>query len=473
MMENWKKAYLEALKLTKSNTRKTKGVLLGFNVNIDKIVPITPSILKKIEKNLEASFSLSREKHVERIKTKEDLLSCLINAIEKGKADEVLIVDEIVAIWIEEHFSILESAIGGQAGIMANLLCNLNVSPIMLSSPLYNSKLSGYLAPSIIVPQTMTDLPPEPCPSEEKIIPITHYIFEFKEGIYEFNNEKIECKRSNRFIGSYDKHNSLLSSPKEFFENSLASIQDYSLAVISGFHLIDTENITENSMLDVLHPILVLINKWKNMNPDLKIHLELASTKSEILRKGIKENLFPIVDSTGFNEQELLSFLEILDYSTYELIQSELNSVNLLKGIMIFHREYPHLRLHLHYYGFFLLLCPLLNEADMIKERNGLLISSLFAAVKAKNGVVKSQKEIQDITIDLSESGIKDLVLLDKYIKKEFFVRGNLLETGCINSQSFTLIGIPTIVISKPKQLVGLGDTISLTSLLYANIDEH
>jgi len=42
------------------------------------------------------------------------------------------------------------------------------------------------------------------------------------------------------------------------------------------------------------------------------------------------------------------------------------------------------------------------------------------------------------------------------------------METGIVSNDKYDLIAVPTILIDKPKTLVGMGDTISSISLVGA-----
>ncbi len=467
-MEYWKNSYLEALKLIDTNSILSKGVVLGFNVNIDKIVKISPEILSNIPQTARIEDRLSDNHCLKKITNIEELLICLLQSISEGKADEVLINSDQVAIWIEENFVISRTVMGGQAGIMANLLKEIKVNPVLLSTPLSSPDLNKLLNPSIIDPTTNCDtFQSKTEKTAETIEPITHYVFEFSAGKYAVANKIINCDRSNRFIGSYDKINSLLMFSEEFRKYSISNISDYDLCVIAGFHLIDLEIHTSKSYADIFEPVLSLIRKWKEVNPSLIVHLELAATRNGDLKQAIIDNLFSVVDSIGLNEQELVSFLYCIDKSLSVSIHSTITSVNLFKGMHTIFSKYPHLRIHLHYLDYFLLLSPLVSEESIFIRKNSLLISSLFAAIKAKNGNIDRRADTKLIDYNISKKGLEELQNLEIHLKNEWTGDNGLINNGYIQTKSFTIFGIPTIVIPSPEHLVGLGDTISLMSILY------
>ena len=468
MMEYWKNSYLEALKLIDTNNILPKGVILGFNVNIDKIIKISPEILSNIPQTAKIEAGLSDNHRLTKITNIEELLICLLQSICEGKADEVLINSDQVAIWIEENFVISRTVMGGQAGIMANLLKEIKVNPVLLSTPLSSPNLNKLLNPSIIDPTANYDTFQSKSEKRATIIePITHYVFEFSVGKYAVANKIINCERPNRFIGSYDKINSLLMLSEEFRKYSVNNISDYDLCIIAGFHLIDLEIHTSKSYAEIFDPVLSLIRKWKEINPSLIVHLELAATRNGDLKHAIIDSLFSVVDSIGLNEQELVSFLHCINKSLAVSIHSNMSSVNLFRGIYTIFSKYPHLRLHLHYLDYFLLLSPLVPEESIFIRKNSLIVSSLFAAAKAKSGNLGHRVDTKLIDYSISKKGLEELQNLEIHLKDEWNGDNSLINNGYIQTHSFPIFGIPTIVVPFPEHLVGLGDTISLMSILY------
>ena len=472
-MKTWRNSYLEAAKSASSTIINSKGVLLGFNVNLDKIIEINPEVFASILRETEGIDVLQDEQLPSKITSIREFFACLLHSIKEGKAHETLISSEAVAKWIENTFTISRIVIGGEAGIMANLLKNVEITPVLLSIPTPSTKLRELLEPSIIVPfNSSTDFSLKSEDKVEQIEQISHYVFEFSEGQYSVGDKVINCLRSNRFIGSYDKINSLLAFSDEFREYSESNILGFSLGIISGFHLIDTDLSPSKSFSEILEPVLRLIKKWKERNPSLILHLELAAVNDAELKQQIVRNFFPIINSIGLNEQELLSYLSAVEASLSNHIQSEMSSINLFKGLYAIFSKYPHLRIHLHYLNFNLLISPPTSDESVNLRKNSLIISSIFAAIKAKNGHIKGIKDITDIEYNISKTGLEELRKLDTYLMHNFNTEETLTKIGYARTESFSVFGIPTIVVPSPKQLAGLGDTISLMSILFEIIED-
>ncbi|MFW9853259.1 MAG: ADP-dependent glucokinase/phosphofructokinase [Candidatus Thorarchaeota archaeon] len=466
-MNYWKQQYTEAKAHFQNSLSHIKGVILGFNVNLDKIIEITPEILEKILLDFESPDLFLTKSSPPEINSIEDLICSLINAIKVGKADESLISSKEVCVWIEDCFQIYKTQIGGQAGIMANLLPKIKVKNILLNLPFYSNEVKRLLDPSITITEeyeTTTDYRKKEYGSNE-IEPISHYVFEFKEAIYQVGSKKIHCKRPNRFIASFDEVNSELKINKNFINYSTSSIQNYSLAVISGFHLIKPE-ISFQTYSEILKPVITILRTWKEINPSLNIHLELTVIKNKQLRRTIIKEIFPLVDSIGMNEQELLLLLEVQHPSVYTTIKDNLNSINLFEGLLkvldVFQDKY----FILHNLGYYLSLSKNLDNKKMIQRKNSLLLASLFAAVRAEQGDLFSIDDLPE-AISPSESGRKEIQMLEYHFEETFFEKSTLSTTGIFKTSNFGLIAIPTIIVESPRMLVGIGDTISLIAVLF------
>ncbi len=470
-METWNKLYSSTIESFLLRKRKLQQVIMGFNVNIDKVIRIRPDTLQGFKsKNLD-EILLQKEVPMD-IKSIESFVLCLLRAIEGGKADEKLIVTEDVCDWIENTFVVDEIKIGGQAGIMANLLTKLELADVLLSLPVYDDSFVDLLHDKINIPfesngicsvQSITKLQGF---EKKRFI---HYVFEFDKGTYYLTtSNSIECPRQNRFIASHDTVNSLLEIKSCFKKYSLENIQKYSIAIVSGFHLLNPEIQDNTTYYDIIAPIISMFKEWKKINPDLKIHLEFAATRDRKLIKAIFQRLLPLVNSIGLNEQELLSVLETTNVTTYKKLRNEMSSVNLFEGILNIWVKYPHLRIHLHYLGYYLTISSRLHEKQAIKRKQALILSAVFASVKARNGSICSIVEINNVLCSVSKSGYDEIEGLFSFLRSEYKSIDEI-EDGIVSTDSFTVIGIPTIIIKSAKQLVGVGDTISVLALLLEN----
>ncbi len=471
-MISWHDEYSKTLEQASNQSIKNRNAIIGFNVNIDKIIEITPeSIDWKLPDGFDLKLKNSLLRLPSRVNSIEDFFLYLMDSMMNGKAVEVGVTSEEIADWIENSFEIENVQIGGQAGIIANLFKSIEVGNVLLSLPTYDAQFAKLLNPTLLTvveegnSHSICEINKLKFTDNE---PISHYIFEFKAGNYELNSLKFVCPRDNRFIFSYDTVNGLLKFNKGFHEFSPNYVIEYSLAIISGFCLANEQL---NSFEEIFDPIIEMIKEWKRINPNLFIHMELASTYNAKKRSYIKKNLFSLVDSIGVNEQELFLFSSIEEEQKVIKSDHKYTSTTLFHYLYELFLEYPHLRIHLHYLGYFLVMSPVMNNKKAESTKEALIMSSYFAASKAKKGAIKSFNDIYDVELDLSSKGFDELRNLHSYLKSQFKVKGNLYETGILETPSFSLVGVPTILVKNPQKLVGLGDTISSIAVLFDTND--
>ncbi len=471
-MKNWYGLYSKTLEQISKEDIKNKKTIVGFNVNVDKIIEITPeSIDKKLLDGIDLVLENGKIRLPSKVNSIGDFLSYFVYSMMEGKALEITVLSETIANWIENNFEIKSDQIGGQAGIIANLFKSIEVRDVLLSLPVNDPQLANLLEPSLLTiieegnSYSIQEISKVKFMDRE---PLSHYVFEFKAGNYQFNSFDFNCPRDNRFIFTYDEINTLVKFNKGFHEFSQNFIQEYTLAILSGFCLAYEK---QSSFDDMFRPVTKMIKNWKRINSNLYIHIELSSSYNAKKRNSIKKNLFPVANSIGVNEQELLLFSSS-DKNHRELgVDQKSTSTALFQLLRNLFSEYPHLRIHLHYLGYFLVISPVMKAEEAERARTALIMSSLFAASKAKRGVIESYQDINDIELNLSSKGFEELIKLHSYIESNFEVKGNLSETGILVTPSFSLVGIPTILVKNPQKLVGLGDTISSTAVLFDTND--
>ncbi len=96
------------------------------------------------------------------------------------------------------------------------------------------------------------------------------------------------------------------------------------------------------------------------------------------------------------------------------------------------------------------------------------MLAATLAAAKAGTGSLESEENLlwaKDR--DVSEHSLQELSQLAAYVK-EAFGKDGLERSGIVETESFRLVAVPTILIDRPVTLVGMGDTISSLSLVGA-----
>ncbi len=471
-LESWISKYKGIQKQITTFGSSTDGILLGFNVNIDKIIYIDPTTISKI-----LSFDLNIGKNdlsipPSLITNRRELFIGLFHAIMEGKADETIVNNEKIGEYIESTFTIDHELIGGQAGIIANFLAEIGIRNIAINLPLKSKKLMKLLNPRVMLYNKKANGDVEhSIPYKDENL-ISHYIFEFKKGVYTFNDIEITCPRNNRFIASLDFINSQLTLDQDFVNFSIANTHLFNIAIVSGFHLINLSISHKKSYEEVTKPVISLIKEWKKRKPSLITHFEFASTKSKILLT-LLNKLLPFIDSIGMNEQELLTTLYHINMNSYHSIKNKFFITDIFDALVFLLSRYPHLRIHFHTLGYYLVISKPINKFKANARLKGLLSAALMAYAKANDMNFMSIKDVTNINDLLSKTGYEKLTELNEFLNKKYMITGDLLKDGIVHSKGFTLIAIPTIIAKHPTKLVGLGDIISSSALLEENSNLH
>ncbi|MBK5114348.1 MAG: hypothetical protein JJE41_12035, partial [Candidatus Heimdallarchaeota archaeon] len=284
-------------------------------------------------------------------------------------------------------------------------------------------------------------------------------------------NIKWICPRNNRFIATFDPPNAKLDINLSFSDgiNDIAKLTD--VLIISGFHMLNSNELGIEGVKERIKAVLDLIQQAKQANPKLIVHLELSSTKNEMILR----ELFNLsrkdeyLDSLGCNEVELAEVLNVIGESNLsKSISQEPTQTKFLQGYLKICQKLSLKRLHFHQYGSYVLLTKNGYLVSNEKLKQALCYASIITAYKALTGETKKKIDLdtnfdlQRLNSRLTKSFKEIAAALDKeniIMKEEFLLK------GITQYDDYNLIVIPTVNVSKPKYTVGLGDTVSSTTL--------
>lgn len=220
--------------------------------------------------------------------SKEDLKETFIHYMEKGAAAERFYSDKESFQRIAQAASEYPGAqhfVGGNAALIGQKLATNPHVTVLLCGPV-GPKLHELLADQIIVPAESLQVTDE-----------YHLILEYKAGDKWGSSQ---APNANRFIFSHDTSNGEMSA-LETFVGSMEEFQPQ-LVVLSGLHMMEGQG--RELWEERLKEAVVTISDIPNEVP---IHLELASmTDTDYMNSIMQEQVLPIVNSIGLNEQELL-----------------------------------------------------------------------------------------------------------------------------------------------------------------------
>ena len=445
----WDALYSSAFESVKGRIGRVGRVLLAYNTNIDAIKYLDWRDLEgRIEKAGKDEIFRYAEELPERIENIPQLLGSILWSIRSGKAAE-LFVESCSTRFYMRRWGWDELRMGGQVGIMANLLGGVYGVPVIAHVPQLSRLQAGLFKDGpIYVPRVKNGKlklvhPRDFAGDEENCV---HYIYEFPRGFRVFD---IEAPRENRFIGSADDYNPNVHIRPEFHEHFEEIAGEAEVAIISGLQTLTKENYHEP--LETLRGHLEVLEEG-----GIPVHLEFAFTSDEKVRKALVDML-GLFHSVGLNEVELASIMEVLGEKTLAqklLANDPVDPVAVTEAMLKLAERTGVKRIHFHTYGYYLAL----TDYSGAYVRDALLFAALAAAAKAKLGDVRSIDDVvkaMDVPVNVKAKPVEEA------LSKEYGMKN-----GVAGVNGYQLAFVPTKIVVRPKSTVGIGDTISSSAFV-------
>jgi len=434
------------------------NIICAYPVNVDAVCNIQGEEISRLISSCLASNMKIELK--ESIGSREDLLSCLLFCMKKGSGAEILIENEAVASQIEGAFS-WKYRLGGNAGIMANVLAALGARPVLNASAM-GPRLADMISSEVIVPSAGTAEPARGVGetiadhAREKTrdldekgdldqeTEMVHFVFQFKKGDTILSGQsRITAPSDNRFIATYDTVNTRLLTSRHFDNYCLENIRDFDGASLSGFHLAPLKGYQ-----DIFYQKIAQIKSWKDKNPQIFIHAEMGSFQSPEIMQSLLLLLPKIpVDSLGLNEDELASAEGLGGGPSPNSWPETMQAAERLRKRLGLFRVAVHTRDYI--------LSVMLQGKITAKEE----IFALHCGVEAAAALAATGLVTGEHPEEINPLGLK--------AKEEFCCKG-AIECGrgaVLQTDDEILSLVPSLVVRKPKITVGLGDTATATML--------
>ncbi len=412
---SWKRLYGEAAKKFEKDIGKSSPIIVGFNANIDAVKYLNKEFIDWL------GFNTRKKQEIDNL---EDLGRGIMESVDSGEANEWEVGNSLVYHKVLEH-GFDEQRIGGQAGIVANLMGRIGVKTTVLLPSLSEKQAKFFTNKNvrIAVPTSNSLSLKKPSGAGKKGAPTRiNCIFEFKKGF-------MKSPRANRFILSYHPKECKPILDEKLILYSKKYLKSVRRVFLSGYQLLESRNDFSKAKTQ--------LEFMREFSKKAKYHMELTNVEESDKRKGIL-GIAKNFDSLGCNEVELELYTgtnQIFD-GMKKLVQK--TGVERLH----FHNLYNH-------------FCLLSKDYDVPVEkvRMGMMMGALMSSAKASRGEVKSRKEVSKARINVSSKGLKYLKDIDN-------------EQGIIHMNNYTMIIIPNLFTNKVKSTVGLGDSISATAFV-------
>ncbi|MHA1983105.1 MAG: ADP-dependent glucokinase/phosphofructokinase [Candidatus Hodarchaeales archaeon] len=470
-----------------NQVNSARGVFVGYNACIDFLEYLDHQRLEQIYREEITSDVLNnaiKKGFPGKIENTDDFLVALFKAISSGKAKQIPTYNrEKMNEWFSRVFEEAdEHRMGGQSGIIANLLGKLGINTIVYIPNLSFIQARRFYNQNILFPVKNEDLGVfalrniTKC-GQENVLTKINWIFEYEEGL-SFPVEKLEdfvtAPRSNRLIIA-DRPKGLkpgFSDELELYLPELGSLVER--AILSGYQYLTEEN--ADYWLEREQKFL---KKFVSKNPDLRLHLEFASISNKKVRRAIVDKLKTNIHSLGCNEVELRTILSDLEENELEKALLEKESVETLyEGVSRVKDVLAIPRLHLHTLSYQIIFIDSNYSSNVTLDsiQNAALYSGLIGTAKTLVGEFSS-RNIKDFEIKLaaqfpiSYNGIKALEQIAIKLKKEGEIADvkEYLSNGIIKGKKVWKLVVPTQLTpaDQMKSTVGLGDSISSTAFTF------
>ncbi len=451
----------------------------GFVANVDAMKFLSAGQLETFLNSVPLKELEKRQARIAKLTldTPADFAAALYYGFQNGKALELPCYSEDMIAGFERQFGKPDQfRIGGQAGIIANLLTGLGTRPLVYC-PLLSPLQAGLFDPRTqfpIVEKGKLRMAAPRHAARKKDATKTNWIFEFgKHDRISIHGKELTCPRSNRLI-VLSKLISIEPLFSKEMEPHLAQLAQYTdRAMIAGFHHLHGMN--GKSVEYYLHRLSRQLEQLKTANPDLKIHIEYVMIHDEKLARQVYRTLGKPADSLGINEVESRHVLKLFGFKReHALLQKKESAHHLYLAAQALANHFDFARVHAHTLGYYVLyLKKRGNEtpAELKAQADSLLFAGLASEARILQDRPPTASELNGKkfnAIRVSELGLSQM----RQFASDLNLRGRekeaFLKDGFLKRRDHFVFVVPAPVNGKPKSTVGLGDTISATAFLSA-----
>lgn len=466
-LEHYKTAPAQLDKMGEVN-----GLISAFNANVDAVIKVSGKSIEKIISENKLNLSEILKDGENSILSNEDAIRGFLQCFQEGKAEEWLIEDKAVFNWLNETVGYDKLQMGGQGGIVANVMAVCGVNSVYVhcaSSPKEQSQLFLDLE-NLLTVDEKGQIAQASKVDRKNDLPLIHWIIEFDKGdTINLGGKTYTCPKANRFIATYDPLNFKLHIDEQFSKCMVQDSVQPEYIILSGYQMLHETLKDGTKGADKIDDSKAMIKSWRKSCPDNLLHLEVASTQDKAVRRHLIDSLVDSVDSLGFNERELIDILEVIGEERLAVkCEANINAQTMFEGMLKIYEYTGCARMQLHMFGLYLTLQKKGFKVTPMQNRDGMQLAATVAAAKAGTGAINSK----DVLLwaqghKVSDVGLNELTKLQNLVGEKYG-QSQLLETGIFENDSIEIIAVPTILIEKPVTLVGMGDTISSVSLVGA-----
>lgn len=474
------------------------NILCGYNVNIDSVYRINGAEISELLGSFEKAEILEKiENPPGKIRSESDFVAGLAYCMKNGYGAEWLVFEQSVVEFLK-HCYLKKSLVrmGGNAGIMANVLSEIGASRVIPNVAVPSeTQLSLFSKKVVYFPDASlkteakeernSNAEPNTHASSGSQDPI-HFVFDFSEGEkFSLYGTEVRVPRENRFIATCDHLNFRLFTSPAFDNYALSHAGETDGALISGFHLLLETYPDGSTYREVIDNSLSQLKSWKRKNERLRIHVELGHFASREIANSVFSKFSGVSDSIGMNEDELSMFNNLHGIPAEGLLHMEAEAVGKAACKLASLFELGKLFIHTREFVLAVFKPDAGNSGSGIPEKwveekwdykeSQALLKAAGKKIEAMNfglkcagayaasGKLDGREFVEKEALKLQESrfGREQLQLFLKAFGGTTCGRGAFaLMDGCM------LCILPTLLCKSPITTVGLGDTLTAGTFL-------
>lgn len=427
-------------------------VYVAYNANVDAIIRVD----EDLEGFLERPTNPGTTTPPTRLRTKQDLAAAITHTMATRGGNEVAMVDEFAAT-LETELDPDSQQMGGQAGIMTNLLSSLGAAPVTYTYMLSPTQQSMFDYPERVRYPAVTD-------GDVQFVPLAdivntertkiNWVFEFRKGDELFG---VRANEGSRFIAaSRPPAFDLYADELDDGIDQVGSVVDG--ALLAGYHNLTPDHV-EKGYAETLRHARDVIHRLRS-GGEVDVHIEYAVTQDENLRKRMIELILPEANVVGIDTNELHMLQSDADVDIGnrtlttehgfepEAILTHYRVLSTLRDRF----EVECIRLHAMEYH----LAVMEDYLPPAAVRRGLEFGAVNAATKADSGRITAPADLEiGLTYEPSTMGREAIALLADHV-------GETVEDGTLCTP--TVVACPNRVVEDPTGTVGIGDIVSSSS---------
>jgi len=429
-------------------------VFVAYNANVDAIVRVDERLEAFLERPADPGSDLPSSP----LESKRELAAAITHTMAAGRGDEIAMADAFAAT-LEADLEPDSQQMGGQAGIMTNLLTALGTAPITYTYLVSNRQLSLFDRPEEVRYPTVEDgqvryvpLPEAVNTDRTKI----NWVFEFREGDEFFG---VTAQEDTRFIAA--------SRPPEFdlsagdLDEAIDQIgEDVDGALLAGYHNLTPDHV-EDGYEETHRHAREVIRRLRS-GGEVDVHVEYAVTHDDDLRESMYEWILPAANVVGVDTHELRMLHDDAGIDAVEEPPSEATPFD-PDEILDHYRMLEAVReelgvdcIQLHAMEYHLAVMESYHSPEAL--RRGLEFSAVNAAAKAALGHISEPEDLKTgLEYEPSAMGREAIELLATHL-------GETADDGVLTTPA--VAACPNRVVDEPAGTVGIGDIVSSSSFV-------